>query len=189
VSFPENQSFYTISNQDAHAYPEVFLNGAWVRFEPTVGGIAAGVFPDAQTGTANDVERTAYAIFYALIAVLAVAVVILRPKFMEAVFRLRLSVVKGKRGKREALRLMFARICSRIYNKLEIETDALTVFEVADIIKPDSDIEAITKPLSGAVFGDEVITDECYEKAYECYKTVIGKIVPVKQKQSIDKEA
>jgi transglutaminase-like putative cysteine protease len=176
VRFPDNMHFYTISSHDAHAYPEVYIGGMWVRFEPTVGGPAAGDFETAATATDNTAERLAYVIFFSGAGAAAILFVLLRPKMAEAIFRIRLRFVLRRNGSKEALRLMFSRICKKINNKMEIPTDSQTVFEVAETVKDSADITPIIAPLSAAVFGEAEITGEMYEKAYGCYRNAIDKI-------------
>jgi transglutaminase-like putative cysteine protease len=174
VRFPENMHFYTVSSHDAHAYPEVFIAGMWVRFEPTVGGPAAGDFDNEAAVTDNTSERLAYVIFFSMLGALAILFVLLRPKISEAIFRIKLRFVLKKSGEKEALRLMFARIAKKMNIKMEIPSDSRTVFEVADMLKNSADITPIVIPLSAAVFGDEAITD--YDGAYDCYRKAIDKI-------------
>jgi transglutaminase-like putative cysteine protease len=174
VRFPDGMHFYTVSSHDAHAYPEVYIGGMWVRFEPTVGGPATGDFDTEAVVADNTTERLAYVIFFSFLGAAAILFLLLRPKMAEAIFRVRLSYTEKKIGKKEALRLMFARIAKKINNKMEIPTDSQTVFEVADMLKETCDITPIAIPLSAAVFGDEEITD--YDKALDCYRNAIDKI-------------
>jgi transglutaminase-like putative cysteine protease len=176
VRFPDGMHFYTISSHDAHAYPEVYIGGMWVRFEPTVGGPAAGDFETEAAVADNTTERLAYVIFFSFLGAMAILFVLLRPKMAEAIFRIKLRYTEKKHGKREALRLMFARIAKKINNKMEIPCDSQTVFEVAEMIKSSADITPIIAPLSAAVFGDIDINSEIYEKAYDCYRNAIDKI-------------
>jgi transglutaminase-like putative cysteine protease len=176
VRFPDGMHFYTVSTHDTHAYPEVFIGGIWMPFEPSVGGPAAGDYSEPTSEADNTSERLAYVIFFSLLGAAVVLFFILRPKVAEALFLHRVEKTKRTMGGREALRLLFSRITKRIDTRLEVMTDSQTVFEVAEQVVGMADLAPLIKPLSDAVFGDKPVTDEMYEQALFCYKMAIDKI-------------
>ncbi|MCR5650713.1 MAG: hypothetical protein K6F86_05970 [Lachnospiraceae bacterium] len=102
--------YYTISERDSHAYPEVFLsNTGWVVFEPTIGGNAAALFNDDHSlldliskfsvdyGLAGMIT-----VFLAFAVFVLVLIRLLIPLASEGLFRMRLSFSKPEKAVRMA---------------------------------------------------------------------------------------
>ncbi len=86
--------YYTISQRDSHAFPEVFLsNTGWVVFEPTIGGNAAALQDDDSLWGLISKLRIDYGLALVIAAFLAFLVFILIiiwlmiPLFAELIFR------------------------------------------------------------------------------------------------------
>ncbi|MDR0903072.1 MAG: hypothetical protein LBM59_00380 [Ruminococcus sp.] len=170
----DNFDYYEITSDDAHAYPEVYINGLWRRFEPTVsalyprerGDIAGGV------GGVDDALAVAYAMAAAIMGVLAVIIILLRPVFAEGYFRVKLFLTEKQKGRKAALSLIFARICDICEKRRGFLTASKTPEEIADYcrIYTGADIEAITALLEKSFYGGVHINNAEYRAAYECYR-------------------
>ncbi|MDR0987022.1 MAG: hypothetical protein LBL98_04960 [Ruminococcus sp.] len=167
-------SFYEITSDDAHAYPEVYINGLWRTFEPTV----ATLYPRERTAYGNDLSDTdnalavAYAMAAAIMGVLAIVLIILRPVFAEAYFQLTLLFALKKSGRKVALLMLFKRICAVLDRRHGYSAEARTPEEVRFFVGQHFgfDIGAITEPLSAALYGNVHINRNDFTTAFDCYK-------------------
>ncbi|MBO4374661.1 MAG: transglutaminase domain-containing protein [Lachnospiraceae bacterium] len=100
------QGYYTISERDSHAYPEVYLsNTGWVVFEPTIGGTAGSLFNDdhslADLLSQFSIDYGLAALISILAAFIAFVIVLIRlliPLLAEGIFRLRLMYAKPEKA-------------------------------------------------------------------------------------------
>ncbi|MDR0974302.1 MAG: transglutaminase-like domain-containing protein [Ruminococcus sp.] len=185
--------YYEITSDDAHAYPEVYINGLWRRFEPTVSALygrdrntAADVSGD------DDALTVAYAIAFGIIGVLAVIIILLRPAFAEMYFRMKVLITEKTQGRKAALILIFSRINYILGKRQSYETVTKTPDEIAEYAKIifSANLNPIAEPLNKAVYGGLHITREEITSAYESYKINYAKVYKrnssAKHRKSID---
>jgi transglutaminase-like putative cysteine protease len=181
----DNFDYYEITSDDAHAYPEVYINGLWRRFEPTVSALYPVNRGDAAGGGSDedDALAVAYAMAAAILGIIAIIAILTRKIFAEIFFRVKLFAALKTEGRSFALSMMFSRICEKL-DKLDFITDSKTPNEVAKLMMSEFglDIVAITVPLNRAVYGKIHISDASYKNAYFCYK----KCSSIKHRKSLD---
>ncbi|MDR0991605.1 MAG: transglutaminase-like domain-containing protein [Ruminococcus sp.] len=162
-----NLSLYEITSDNAHAYPEVYLNGGWVRFEPTVGSLTDPAASRAGGGTAAAADPVVIlAVIIAVIIAAAgfVVFLVLLPTLREWGFAV---TVKLKRPE-NALRAVYLRTGAYLSPNYR----HLTAGELSDLAKAhyNSDISALTIPFVNHLFGGEAITSEQIKKAFAAYR-------------------
>jgi transglutaminase-like putative cysteine protease len=181
----DNFDYYEITSDDAHAYPEVYINGLWRRFEPTVSALYPRDRDDAAGGGngADDALAVAYAMAGAILGVIAIAVILTRKFFAEIFFRIKLLIALKTEGRSFALSMMFGRICHKL-DRLDIKTDSKTPNEVAKLMRREFGlgISGITVPLCRALYGKIHVSDVSYKNAYRSYK----KCLSIKHRKTID---
>ncbi|MDR0904155.1 MAG: transglutaminase-like domain-containing protein [Ruminococcus sp.] len=184
----DNFDYYEITSDDAHAYPEVYINGLWRRFEPTVSALYPTNRGDAD-GSANaddDALAVAYAMAGAILGIIAIIAILTRKIFAEIFFRIKLLLALKTEGRSFALSFMFNRICEKL-ERLYIKTDSKTPNEVAKLMLSEFglDIAGITIPLCRALYGKIHVSGDSYKNAYFCYK----KCSSIKYRKALDIKA
>jgi transglutaminase-like putative cysteine protease len=170
VTETETVGVYEITTHNAHAYPEVFLPGGWMRFEPTVGNFTnfAGTTTTAAQAD-NDMEVLAIVIFWIILAILVILFLIFRKRLAEAWFLLRLKFVTPQK----AIIMVYARLGASISEKDE-DFNALcnTPDETSDYIKTRTTegAEEITDTVNSYVFGENPPNREDLKLAVKKYK-------------------
>lgn len=166
----EDSGIYIINTENAHAYPEVYIPGAgWVIYEPTAADLTGGNRSDDD----NNGEPDYIVIFLtAIVVVLGIGIfillVILTPKFMECIFRIK---VKHKGGGRAVI-MLYNRHIRNLEAKTGTGCKALTPEQLAAVTeeKTEVSLEPLTKPFIDACYGETEIDDFAFEEAYNCYK-------------------
>ncbi|MBR5375731.1 MAG: transglutaminase domain-containing protein [Lachnospiraceae bacterium] len=161
--------YYTISERDSHAYPEVYLsNTGWVTFEPTIGGNAAALFDSGST--LKDLLSQFYidfglaaliSVFIAFIIFVVVLVRLLIPLLAEGIFRLRLRFSKPEK----AVLMAYKRLQKKsIKKKLIPNAYALTPRELCAFYnKNGTDISVITDNFELLTWSDRGINADTVE--------------------------
>ncbi|MBQ5319696.1 MAG: transglutaminase domain-containing protein [Oscillospiraceae bacterium] len=161
---------YYIYTDNAHAYPEVYIPGAgWVVYEPTPAEIVA-----AGEGQNNENERTdpLAIVFTAIIAVavigLLVLLMILFPKLMERLFRLRVRLSDSDK----AVVLLYNRHAANMERRFGQSCKALTPEQLAEYTnqKTSISLEPLTKPFIKACYGGAKPEKDEKKNAYVCYR-------------------
>jgi hypothetical protein len=159
-----DKAFY-ITTDNAHAYPEVYINGMWVRFEPTV---AALTTPTTAGGGGLSPEDTITILAYVLVAVACVAltviVILLMPLIREGAFRL--SLAFHNKNRRVPLIMLYRRLVTLTGKEKSTPSEFCDYAERAY----GCDVSAVTLPLEQAVFGDRAVEKAVLRKAKRCYK-------------------
>lgn len=137
------EGYYTISEHNSHAYPEVFLpNTGWVTFEPTIGGDAAALY-DKGTSLLDLLSKfsidfglaAVVSAFAAFIVFVAVVARLLIPLFAEGIFRIRLRFSKPEKAvvmayhrlqKKHSPALTPRELCE-LYEAMNIDISVITV--------------------------------------------------------------
>ena len=161
---------YFIYTDNAHAYPEVYIPGAgWMVYEPTPSSIIAA-------GEDNNVEdeRTdplAF-VFTAIIAVavigIFIALMLLMPKIIEAVFRFKIRFSDGSK----AVILIYNRHAVHIERKTGSSCKSLTPEQLSARTEKLTGIslEPLVTPFVKACYGGAEIDKKEKDEAFECYK-------------------
>jgi transglutaminase-like putative cysteine protease len=161
----DNLKFYEITSDNAHAYPEVYLSGGWVRFEPTVGSLTDPAASGTAGGGAAADPVVVLAVIIAVIIAAAgfVLFLVLLPTLRELGFA---AAVRLKRPE-NALRAVYLRTGAY----LSPDFKNLTAGELSDLakLKYNSDISDLTIPFVNLVFGNEPLTPEQIKKAFMAY--------------------
>jgi hypothetical protein len=166
VTNPSEQ-FFIITSDNAHAYPEVFIGGVWVRFEPTVGSLTNPYqnFEDGDgAGGAGDPVVILAVIIAVIIAAAGFVVfLILLPTLRELGFAI---VIKFKKPD-DAVRAIYLRTGAYISDKYK----NMTAGELQTAAKErySADIEGITTPFVNRVFGNIALTKEDIKTARNSY--------------------
>jgi transglutaminase-like putative cysteine protease len=157
---------YEITSDNAHAYPEVYLPGGWVRFEPTV----ASLTDPAASGTGGTGAAADPVVILAVIIAVIIAAagfvlfLILLPTLREIGF----AVAVRFKSPENALRAVYLKTGAYISPQYK----NLTAGELSDIAKSkyNSDISYITIPFVNYLFGGEQLTAEQTKKAFTAYR-------------------
>jgi transglutaminase-like putative cysteine protease len=160
------QGHYIVTSDNAHAYPEVYIGGGWVRFEPTVGSLT-NPYSSSSSGD-EDGETDPVVILAVILAVLIAAAgfvlfLVLLPTLREIGFAF---VIRFKKPE-NALRAVYLRTGDYISENRR----TMTAGELSEMAndKYNSDITPITIPFVNNLFGGEQITREMINSAYAAY--------------------
>jgi transglutaminase-like putative cysteine protease len=165
--YDENQQFFIVTSDNAHAYPEVYIGGLWMRFEPTVGSLTS---PFSQAvSTANDATETDPVVILAVIIAVIIAAagfvvfLIMLPTLREIGFAISVRFKKPE----SALKAIYLRTGAYISNR----SRTMTADELAEGAKTlyNSDISGINIPFVNFVFGGESLTRMQIDNAYKTY--------------------
>lgn len=157
----ETYGVFSITTENAHAYPEVYIAGAgWIIYEPTVAGNGAGT----GTGAGGDSNGTDYltvfvtSVTIAAIGIMLLVLVILMPTISEKIFILRVKHSDGSK----AVIMLYNRLSSKISKRFRTETKTLTPKQLSDLVSEKTDIntDKIIIPFEQACYGEESITKE-----------------------------
>jgi hypothetical protein len=157
--------FY-ITTENAHAYPEVYINGMWVRFEPTVASLTAGTTAAGTAGLTP--EDTITILVYVLTAVacvaIAVIIILLMPAIREGAFRV--SVSLPQKSSKIPLVMLYRRLLTLTGREKSTPSEFCDYAERVY----SADVSAVTIPLEQAVFGDKAVDKAALKLAKQCYK-------------------
>ncbi len=165
----ESQDVYFINTDNAHAYPEVFIPGAgWMIYEPTPANLLGG------NELNNGNTEIDYAAIFLTAAVfvfgvgLFVLMVMIAPKFMERVFRIRVKRIGGKK----AVIMLYNRHIKNAEDRFGESFRACTPEQTAEVTekKTGLSLKPLSEPFTEACYGERNIDNNTFEKAYECYK-------------------
>lgn len=164
---------YSISTENAHAFPEVYIAGAgWVIYEPTVSGGSAG--SEKSSGTNSD--ETDYLTLFVtsltvvIIGILLLVIIIFLPTISEKLFILRIRHSDSSK----AVILIYNRLSAKLSRRFKTNTKTLTPKQLSELILEKTDITAddIIVPFELACYGGKNIPKEVAEKALEKYKLI-----------------
>lgn len=166
----ETQGVYSITTENAHAFPEVYIPGAgWIIYEPTVSGNGSG----SGSGAGNDGSETDYltvfvtSVTVVIIGIMLLVLVILMPTISEKLFILRIRHSDG--GK--AVILLYNRLSSKVSRRFKTDTSTLTPKQLAEFILEKTNIgtEKIVTPFEQACYGEKEISKETALTALDEY--------------------
>jgi transglutaminase-like putative cysteine protease len=160
-----SEQFFIVTSDNAHSYPEVYIGGGWMRFEPTVGSLTN---PYRASSSEDDTETDPIVILAIILAVLIAAAgfvvfLILLPTLREIGFAFAVRLKKPE----NALRAVYLRTGDYISENRR----TMTAGELSEMAfaKYNSDITSITIPFVNHLFGGEKITREVIDSAYRAY--------------------
>lgn len=168
---------YSITTENAHAYPEVYIAGAgWIIYEPTVSGNSAG----SGSGSGNETDGTDYltvfvtSVTVAVLGVLLLVLALLMPLISEKLFVLRVKHSDGSK----AVIMIYNRLSAKLSKHFKTETKTLTPKQLSLFIseKTNRSAEEIITPFEQACYGEQIITKETAAKALEEYNLVVKNI-------------
>jgi transglutaminase-like putative cysteine protease len=179
------EQFFIVTSDNAHAYPEVYIGGGWMRFEPTVGSLTS---PYRASSSDDGGETDPIVILAIILAVLIAAAgfvvfLILLPTLRELWFAI---VVRLKKPE-SALRDVYLRTGDYISENRRTMT-AGELSEMA-LSKYNSDITPITIPFVNYLFGGEQITREVIDSAYKAYGQFKKDIKAAKKRMRRDRRS
>lgn len=173
---------YSISTENAHAFPEVYIAGAgWTIYEPTVSGSGAG----SGGGSGNENNETDYAAIFATsvtvvtLGVLLLMLIILMPTISEKLFILRVKHSDG--GK--AVIMLYNRLSAKLSKHFKTDTKTFTPRQLSEFIaaKTDKNAEDIITPFEQACYGGQSIAKEAADKALEEYLLIVRSFKKIKK--------
>ncbi len=173
---------YSISTENAHAFPEVYIAGAgWTIYEPTVSGSGTGT----GGGSGNENNETDYAAIFATsvtvvtLGVLLLMLIILMPTISEKLFILRVKHSDG--GK--AVIMLYNRLSAKLSKHFKTDTKTFTPRQLSEFIaaKTDKNAEDIIIPFEQACYGGQSIAKEAADKALEEYLLIVRSFKKIKK--------
>lgn len=173
---------YSISTENAHAFPEVYIAGAgWTIYEPTVSGSGAG----SGGGSGNENNETDYAAIFAtsvvvvILCILLLMLIILMPTISEKLFILRVKHSDG--GK--AVIMLYNRLSAKLSKHFKTDTKTFTPRQLSEFIaaKTDKNAEEIITPFEQACYGGQSIAKEAADKALEEYLLILRSFKKIKK--------
>lgn len=173
---------YSISTENAHAFPEVYIAGAgWTIYEPTVSGSGTGT----GGGSGNENDETDYAAIFATsvtvvtLGVLLLMLIILMPTISEKLFILRVKHSDG--GK--AVIMLYNRLSAKLSKHFKTDTKTFTPRQLSEFIaaKTDKNAEDIITPFEQACYGGQSIAKEAADKALEEYLLIVRSFKKIKK--------
>lgn len=171
VESKENPGTYYIYTENAHAYPEVYIPGAgWVIFEPTPPNLSGN--GSREEGNANGGVDYITVFLTAIVFVcgfgMFILLVIITPKFVECIFRIKAKHTSGSKG----VIMLYNRHIKNAESRLRINMKAFTPEQAAAFTegKTGLSLEPLTKPFTAACYGGDEVDKSVFNKAYECYK-------------------
>lgn len=168
---------YSITTENAHAYPEVYIAGAgWTIYEPTVSGNSTG----SGAGGNNENGETDYltvfvtSVTVVVIGILLLVLALLMPTISEKLFVLRVKHSDGSK----AVIMLYNRLSSKLSKRFKTETKTLTPKQLSEFIaeKTNRNAEEIITPFEQACYGEQSITKEAAAKALEEYNLIVKNI-------------
>ncbi len=164
---------YSISTENAHAFPEVYIAGAgWVIYEPTVSGGNAG---SEKTSGTNGGETDYLTLFVTsltvvIIGILLLVIIIFLPTISEKLFILRIRHSDSSK----AVILIYNRLSAKLSRRFKTNTKTLTPKQLSELILEKTDIttDDIIVPFELVCYGGKNIPKEVAEKALEKYKLI-----------------
>lgn len=164
---------YSISTENAHAFPEVYIAGAgWVIYEPTVSGGSAGSEKSSGTNSGETDYLTLFvtSLTVVIIGVLLLVIIIFLPTISEKLFILRIRHSDSSK----AVILIYNRLSAKLSRRFKTNTKTLTPNQLSELILKKTDITAddIIVPFELACYGGKNIPKEVAEKALEKYKLI-----------------
>lgn len=177
----ETYGVFSITTENAHAYPEVYIAGAgWIIYEPTVAGNGAGT----GAGAGGDSNGTDYltvfvtSVTIAAIGIMLLVLVILMPTISEKIFILRVRHSDGSK----AVIMLYNRLSSKISKRFKTETKTLTPKQLSELIleKTDFGTEKIIVPFEQACYGGQSITKETALTALDEYITLTKRLKKIR---------
>lgn len=168
---------YSITTENAHAYPEVYIAGAgWIIYEPTVSGNSAG----SGSGSGNETDGTDYltvfvtSVTVAVLGILLLVLALLMPLISEKLFVLRVKHSDGSK----AVIMIYNRLSAKLSKHFKTETKTLTPKQLSLFIseKTNRSAEEIITPFEQACYGEQIITKETAAKALEEYDLIVKNI-------------
>ena len=168
---------YSITTENAHAYPEVYIAGAgWTIYEPTVSGNSAG----SGNGSGNETDGTDYltvfvtSVTVAVLGVLLLVLALLMPLISEKLFVLRVKHSDGSK----AVIMIYNRLSAKLSKHFKTETKTLTPKQLSLFVseKTNRNAEEIITPFEQACYGEQIITKETAAKALEEYDLIVKNI-------------
>lgn len=164
---------YSISTENAHAFPEVYIAGAgWVIYEPTVSGGSAGSEKSSGTNSGETDYLTLFvtSLTVVIIGILLLVIIIFLPTISEKLFILRIRHSDSSK----AVILIYNRLSAKLSRRFKTNTKTLTPKQLSELILEKTDITAdeIIVPFELACYGGKNIPKEVAEKALEKYKLI-----------------
>lgn len=164
---------YSISTENAHAFPEVYIPGAgWVIYEPTVsgGGAGSGGSSGSDNGETDYLTVFVTSVTVVIIGVLLLVIIIFLPTISEKLFILRIRHSDSSK----AVILIYNRLSAKLSRRFKTNTKTLTPKQLSELILEKTDITAddIIVPFELACYGGKNIPKEVAEKALEKYKLI-----------------
>lgn len=164
---------YSISTENAHAFPEVYIAGAgWVIYEPTVSGGSAGSEKSSGTNGGETDYLTLFvtSLTVVIIGILLLVIIIFLPTISEKLFILRIRHSDSSK----AVILIYNRLSAKLSRRFKTNTKTLTPKQLSELILEKTDITAddIIVPFELACYGGKNIPKEVAEKALEKYKLI-----------------
>ena len=164
---------YSISTENAHAFPEVYIPGAgWLIYEPTVsgGGAGSGGSSGSDNGETDYLTVIVTSVTVVIIGVLLLVIIIFLPTISEKLFILRIRHSDSSK----AVILIYNRLSAKLSRRFKTNTKTLTPKQLSELILEKTDITAddIIVPFELACYGGKNIPNEVAEKALEKYKLI-----------------
>ena len=164
---------YSISTENAHAFPEVYIPGAgWLIYEPTVsgGGAGSGGSSGSDNGETDYLTVFVTSVTVVIIGVLLLVIIIFLPTISEKLFILRIRHSDSSK----AVILIYNRLSAKLSRRFKTNTKTLTPKQLSELILEKTDITAdeIIVPFELACYGGKNIPKEVAEKALEKYKLI-----------------
>ncbi len=173
---------YSISTENAHAFPEVYIAGAgWTIYEPTVSGSGTGT----GGGSGNENNETDYAAIFAtsvtvvILCILLLVLILLMPTISEKLFILRVKHSDG--GK--AVIMLYNRLSAKLSKHFKTDTKTFTPRQLSEFIaaKTDKNAEDIITPFEQACYGGQSIAKETADRALEEYSLIVKGFKKIKK--------
>ena len=164
---------YSISTENAHAFPEVYIAGAgWLIYEPTVsgGGAGSGGSSGSDNGETDYLTVFVTSVTVVIIGVLLLVIIIFLPTISEKLFILRIRHSDSSK----AVILIYNRLSAKLSRRFKTNTKTLTPKQLSELILEKTDITAddIIVPCELACYGGKNIPKEVAEKALEKYPLI-----------------
>jgi transglutaminase-like putative cysteine protease len=163
----DDKQLFIVTSDNAHAYPEVYIAGLWMRFEPTVGSLTSPY--SASSGNTDGAAAADPVVILAVIIAVIIAAagfvvfLILLPTLREISFAAAIRFMTPE----NALRAVYLRTGEFISQN----SRTMTADELAEGAKSlyDTDISGITIPFVNYLFGGESLTRMQISEAYKTY--------------------
>lgn len=168
---PFGESWYMVSDSNAHAFVEVYLPAVgWVVFEPTVPGFEAimNAPPAENSGTFDFLTQYEFYIRIGIVLAAAILLLVLWRPASEGVFRLYVR----KCDAAKAVCLMYKRMVKRFAKKTDTDLSAYTVMQVCAFAQEYGiDISVLANAFEETFYGKLTPDETAHDTAYQQYKT------------------